>query len=126
MNCDKCGKGSSYLLRQNPTGEKGVFWCRSCCGLPEPEKKGEPMTPMRQLERWVKGESVHNSTTDECCPDFSCCSPNLLWPKEKRVAFAEASVEEDDEKTFEMLMGGLGNLLEQEGLDKDVRIAGDD
>lgn len=34
-----------------------------------------------QLDKWVEGESLHNHdapvTGSECCPDFSCCIPEL-------------------------------------------------
>lgn len=35
------------------------------------------MTPDEQLDMWLEGKSVHNPTTNECCPDFSCCVPSL-------------------------------------------------
>lgn len=125
MNCDKCGQGSSHLSRQNETGVEGIFWCQPCItGVPE-VRKGEPMTSLKQLERWVAGESVHNSTQDECCPDFSCCT-DVKWPKEKRVEFAEAVVAEDDEKTSKMMFGALGALLSEEISAKKARIIGDE
>ena len=34
-----------------------------------------------QLDEWVKGNPIHNNVDDECCPDFSCCRPELLAPK---------------------------------------------
>jgi hypothetical protein len=27
---------------------------------------------------WVRGEAKHNDVDDECCPDFSCCIPQLF------------------------------------------------
>ena len=41
------------------------------------------MTPrqnrvVRQTILWVNGKSQHNETDDECCPDFSCCMPDLF------------------------------------------------
>lgn len=31
MKCDKCGNEEALLLtRQNPKGEKGIFWCEKC------------------------------------------------------------------------------------------------
>jgi hypothetical protein len=41
-----------------------------------------------QLERWLGGESVHN-LEGECCPDFSCCRPNLRWSYELRKQFID-------------------------------------
>lgn len=43
-----------------------------------------------QLRLWANGTSVHNAERDECCPDFSCCRPELLQPEKIRRAFVEA------------------------------------
>jgi len=64
-----------------------------------------------QLEEWVKGNPVHNPMRDECCPDFSCCHPALLWPEEKRKFFARATARERDV----MLFGALRDTLEAQG-----------
>jgi hypothetical protein len=45
------------------------------------------MTPDEQLDLWLRGESVHNPTTDECCPDFSCCCPDLKQSDEDRARY---------------------------------------
>jgi hypothetical protein len=48
----------------------------------------------RQLEAWVAGESLHSHGPRQetlCCPDFSCCRPELLAPEDERRAFAAAS-----------------------------------
>lgn len=41
------------------------------------------MTPTEQLESWVQGINLHNSTRDECCPRFSisfkCECLGLSW-----------------------------------------------
>ncbi len=42
----------------------------------------------KQLFLWVFGKSTHNHTTDECCPDFSCCEPSLKEPFIKRLKYA--------------------------------------
>ena len=42
----------------------------------------------KQLILWVFGKSVHNHTTDECCPDFSCCEPSLKEPFHERLSYA--------------------------------------
>jgi len=65
------------------------------------------MSVDEQLKRWVDGESVHNSTRDECTPDFSCCKPQLLAPKEIRMKFLNANQAERSA----MLAGFLGVLL---------------
>jgi hypothetical protein len=76
-----------------------------------------------QLRLWVEGTSVHNDEAGECCPDFSCCQPGLLAPKETREAFARAS----EEERTSMLMMFLGAAIElaMEGKEKGVYIAGD-
>lgn len=43
----------------------------------------------KQLENWVVGISTHNIIDDECCPDFSCCKPELFEPaRERRLTIA--------------------------------------
>jgi hypothetical protein len=72
----------------------------------------------KQTEDWVNGNSVHNDDADidivdendnvistmkikggECCPDFSCCKPQLKWPLEMRQKFVAA-----DESTKQTMM----------------------
>lgn len=31
-----------------------------------------------QTRRWVNGQPMHNRVDNECCPDFSCCRPELF------------------------------------------------
>lgn len=31
----------------------------------------------KQTLKWCFGVSEHNKVDDECCPDFSCCRPEL-------------------------------------------------
>lgn len=31
-----------------------------------------------QALSWAMGNSYHNNIDDECCPDFSCCHPDLF------------------------------------------------
>ena len=68
-----------------------------------------------QLSEWVAGRPWHNpfdhddvrhdgdTMRGECCPDFSCCRPSMLAPKEAREAFAKSG---DSER-----MGMLGMFL---------------
>lgn len=47
------------------------------------------MTPyqhrvIRQTLQWVNGRSVHNDVDDECCPDFSCCHPDMFEQDQAR------------------------------------------
>ncbi len=78
------------------------------------------MTPEEQLEQWVKGISVHNPTRDECCPDFSCCRPNLMAPEEQRRRFAE-----HPEQRGAMLGMFLGAMLADSKLDDRAQVVGD-
>lgn len=32
----------------------------------------------RQTLSWAMGRPYHDKITDECCPDFSCCIPDLF------------------------------------------------
>lgn len=89
------------------------------------------MTAEDQVDEWVKGNSVHNNNRwysvcddagkvlyreqmkdGECCPDFSCCSPHLLWDPQTRLAFKNAS----KEVRAAMLRGSIQALLADENL----------
>ena len=40
----------------------------------------------RQSFLWLNGKPEHNLVTDECCPDFSCCRPELfIGDREERL-----------------------------------------
>ena len=42
---------------------------------------------LEQTEQWVNGIARHNIIDNECCPDFSCCIPELFeHDREKRAA----------------------------------------
>ena len=73
-----------------------------------------------QLAKWVAGESVHNDERDECCPDFSCCKPMLLAPKDVREKFMAA----DDEGRLAFLGHFLAAMIAAAGTAK-VHIAGE-
>lgn len=94
------------------------------------------MTPNEQLELWVDGHSVHNHDKwyevvdadgktvgrekqegGECCPDFSCCNPNLLWDRELRIRFRDHPEHRDA-----MLLMSLASLTQN--LDPAPYIAG--
>lgn len=72
-----------------------------------------------QLRRWVEGESLHSDHRglgEECCPDFSCCRPQLLQPVEVRRAFQAA----DARKRDKLCMVFLGAMLTGERPDVSV------
>ena len=57
------------------------------------------LTCDEQLQEWLAGRPMHNYLRDECCPDFSCCSPDMLSPPDVRQAFVAAN----DEARLKML-----------------------
>lgn len=83
------------------------------------------MTPAKQLEEWIKGNSIHNDVRDECCPDFSCCLPDLLVDKQLRIKFLELYKANDQEGMFGMLGMFLGGCIAKASPDKKVYIYGD-
>jgi hypothetical protein len=39
----------------------------------------------QQLMLWLIGQPTHlPEPWDECCPDFSCCYPDMLMPEDER------------------------------------------
>ena len=80
------------------------------------------MTHKQQIDAWVNGNSVDIETKygKQCCPDFSCCHPELLQPVEIRKAFQAAS-ESERMKFLAMFLGEAMAVLIPE---KKVYIAG--
>lgn len=72
-----------------------------------------------QLDRWVQGESTHRHIESdgaitstrgdlfECCPDFSCCRPELLQPAEVRTKYPVLSDSEKQELDWMFLQAFL-------------------
>lgn len=61
-----------------------------------------------QLQKWLNGESVH---MEQCCPDFSCCRPELLANKDVRERYVKAETEGDESTRMEMLGMFLGAAM---------------
>ena len=78
------------------------------------------MTYTEQLDAWVAGNSIHKQDTNECCPDFSCCQPELGIPIEQRILFRD-----HPEHQHKMLMVFLGALISSM-TDKEVYLAGEE
>jgi len=78
----------------------------------------------KQLREWLKGNSIHNVESDECCPDFSCCGGDLA-PLEARQRFAKAVEEGDDKTKLAMLGGFLSGMIAKHFNEKKVHITGD-
>ncbi len=56
-----------------------------------------------QTLKWAMGQPYHNRIDDECCPDFSCCQPDLFerddgkrWEvyRRERAALGESAAKE--------------------------------
>ena len=69
------------------------------------------MTALEQCKKWVKGNSIHDTEKDACCPDFSCCNKNINTPVKTKERFLKAFIEEDDILITEMLMMFLGEAF---------------
>jgi hypothetical protein len=84
------------------------------------------MSPEQQVDEWVKGNAIHNNNRyyrivgddgailevrkmdgGECCPDFSCCQPELMWSEELRLKFKNSN----EHVRGEMLGMALDQLL---------------
>lgn len=78
------------------------------------------MTSDEQLQLWLQGKPVHNHDPNECCPDFSCCQPQLLAPLEVREAFVVV----DDSARDKWLMHFLSAAFAEMGKEASIYIAG--
>jgi hypothetical protein len=66
----------------------------------------------RQLNRWLRGECLHLWMPPLCCPDYSCCEPELLAPLEERELYVQAR-NDGDVRTVERLDAMfLGRLIQ--------------
>lgn len=79
-----------------------------------------------QLTEWVEGRPWHNpwcpngsdNNGGECCPDFSCCVPEMIWARKRREDFYTA-----DQYGREMMMlGALSGLVREH----DAKVLGDE
>lgn len=66
------------------------------------------MTYDEQLAQWVEGRPAHGN---QCCPDFSCCRPELLAPESVRKIFMAAHRAGNENVTTRMLMEFLSKAL---------------
>ena len=88
------------------------------------------MTHDEQLQLWLDGKPVHGAKygderdieeDGECCPDFSCCRPDLLWPYEVRKRFVEANQKKRNGMLFSSMASLVREVEEETG--KKVEIA---
>ena len=82
----------------------------------------QPQTRETQLDSWLAGIPLHRE--QGCCPDFSCCQPSLLAPREVREVFAAAHRSGNTRLEERMLMEFLGKALGLLGKKEKVHIAG--
>lgn len=61
------------------------------------------MTEVEQLNQWLLAKPIHRPNGDMCCPDYSCCNPELLAPLHERERFVGA-VQQDDKETQRSMM----------------------
>lgn len=80
------------------------------------------MSTDEQLAEWLKGNPIHNDEREECCPDFSCCTPSLLADQKTRQAFVDGN----EELRMSMLGIFLGKAIAEMGFEKKVYLAGFD
>ena len=92
-------------------------------------------SPEAQLALWLQGQGVHRKFPAamaakmddpyECCPDFSCCYPELLAPQDVREAFCKATTEKAEGTRNAMLGIFLAAMLAKAVPDAHVHVAGD-
>lgn len=78
-----------------------------------PTRNVMSITPEKQIERWLLGESIHrdDGTLDgACCPDFSCCMPSLMASDEARAEYARA-VRAGERDTEQGMIGAFRGLM---------------
>lgn len=78
------------------------------------------ITPLIQLDEWVDGHPIHDYVLDQCCPDFSCCTGNIV-SLEIRKRFQKAFVEKDEETKMTLLGSFLGIAFSKQN----IYVAGD-
>lgn len=61
------------------------------------------MKKKQQLIEWYRGRSLHDFQREECCPDYSCCEPDLKATFEERRAFMIAWLCQDRPQVDHML-----------------------
>lgn len=60
-----------------------------------------------QTESWIDGRPKHNPFSNECCPDFSCCVPDMLRPEVERLEQGQLEILQMREELARD--GGQGN-----------------
>lgn len=82
------------------------------------------MTPLEQIEKWAAGESIHNPDRNECCPDFSCCFPELKWTNSTREQYLHHARKNDRGRLRMLLVSSLKTLASS--IDREVKVINSD
>ena len=82
-----------------------------CFGLPLAGREA------RQFDDWLEGRCVHLWMPDLCCPDYSCCVPDLLVPLEVRELYVQLHNSGDIEGLQRLDRWFLGRLLQHKRLE---------
>lgn len=69
-----------------------------------------------QLAKWANNMPEHNTTDNECTPDFGCCNPKLLAPLEERKQFYDAIKANHQHIIRPMLVKWMQKLIDLKGL----------
>lgn len=118
---------SGFRIFPNGEGCNGCPDCRKDIDWDYPElttdEKERHERVEAQIDEWVKGNPVHNTIDNECCPDFSCCTPETLQPKEVRETFKRANLEQRESFLFTFLGAAIDNHYKKKGQIPSVFIA---
>jgi hypothetical protein len=66
---------------------------------------------VEQLNLWLSGQSHHLDMPDLCCPDYSCCQPELLAPFEERELYVDTRNRRDVRTLTRLDCMFLGRLI---------------
>jgi len=78
----------------------------------------------KQTLDWLNGNPQHNKIDNECCPDFSCCKPELLAPIEIRQLFYNAEINNNHRLVDRLLGEFLSKMIDYIPSKPKVYIAG--
>jgi len=78
----------------------------------------------KQTLDWLNGNPQHNKIDNECCPDFSCCKPELLAPIEIRQLFYNAEINNNHKLVDRLLGEFLSKMIDYIPSKPKVHIAG--
>lgn len=71
-----------------------------------------------RLRLWVKGSPIHDYANNLCCPDYSCCHPDLIASPAERDAFMRGTAAQ--RLRLEILF--LNRLIHSAGIDSQLSV----